>query len=194
MPDFEFVVISIIPKPAWRLGQLATFDILSFRRQFSKDMERCRIPFAVGGIDFSFNEHKTQLFPSRWVPHFWILANRANRVRWEILLRKAYPANRWVLRPVKIETWDGKRRALGYALKTNFSRRISLTGTRHYRRGERTCKITTYDRLRVRERLELYQFLAKIGLGARIIVLGVDAQEWPTRIDREITQFPDETD
>jgi hypothetical protein len=100
-----------------------------------------------------------------------------NRPRWEALLRRYFSRTRTVLRPVKIQDWDGDRAAIGYALKYQFGRRISDLGLRSS--GERVCKVTSYDRLRSRERVELYSYLHEIGLGARILSMGIESSPPP---------------
>jgi hypothetical protein len=133
--------------------------------------------FGVGGIDFTYNEHRDGNFPSHWAPHIWLLTNKLNRARWEILLRKQFVRTRAIRRPVKINDWDGNRAAIGYSLKYKFGRRISDLG----QRGEaaRICRVTAYDRLRSAERFELYSYLDHIGLGSRILLMGIESGRPP---------------
>jgi hypothetical protein len=78
---------------------------------------------------------------------------------------------------VKIQDWDGDPAAIGYALKYRFNRRISTTGYRP--QDTRLCKITNYDRLRSHERFELYSYLHEVGLGSRILLMGVNIDDPP---------------
>jgi hypothetical protein len=178
-PTEDFVAVSVVPSASFEIGELHKLDIRNFRADFAERLHKSRIDFAVGGIDFTLNEHRKGRFPAHWAPHFWFLANRYNRARWEVLLRRTFVRTPTVPRPIKIQLWDGRRAALGYALKTQFGRRISRLGYRQYGDGTRRCKITCYDRLRSAERFELYTFLAQIGLGSRILMIGIDTQHWP---------------
>jgi hypothetical protein len=178
-PAEDFLAVSIVPGTSFEIGELRRLDIETFRDDLAERLRQSRIHFAVGGIDFTLNEHKDRRFRTHWAPHFWLLVHRYNRSRWEVLLRRSFIRTPTVPRPIKIQLWDGRRAALGYALKTQFGRRISSLGYRQHGDGTRRCKITTYDRLRSSERSELYTFLAKIGLQSRILMIGVDTQRWP---------------
>ena len=173
VPSEQFVVASIVPRRFYELGRLRELQLPEFRVFLEKVLAEGGVGLALGGIDFSFNEHKFDAFQARWSPHFWVLIHRRNRPVWERSLRIAYRSAKAVPRPVKVKDWDGKMRAVGYAFKTNFSRRNSSETQRNYRNGKRTCKNTTYDRLRVEERRELFAYLHGIGLEARLVLLGI---------------------
>jgi hypothetical protein len=178
-PTNDFLAVSIVPGVSFEGGALSDLTATSFLNDFADRLSASSVHFAVGGMDFTFNEHRNRRFIAHWSPHFWFLTNRYNRVRWEALLRRTFVRTLTVPRPIKIQLWDGRRAALGYALKTQFGRRISRLGYRQYGDGTRRCKITCYDRLRSAERFELYTLLAQIGLGSRILLIGIDTQHWP---------------
>ena len=140
-------------------------------------LQRSRIGFCIGGIDFSYNESRRCDFLSHWSPHIWFLTSKIHRARWETLLRGVFLRSRAIPRPVKIQDWDGELGAIGYSLKYEFKRRISAMGRRS--QSTRVCKVTSYDRLRSHERFELYSYLHRIGLGSRILLMGVEADPSP---------------
>lgn len=176
-PSTEFVTLSLVPNWPVALGDLSKLPITEFRDDLGEKLARSKIHFCVGGIDFTYNEHRHQKFAPHWSPHIWLLANHQNRRRWEVLLRRVFVRTAAIQRPVKIQEWDGRRGAIGYSLKYQFGRRISDVGIRSHSR--RACKITTYDRLRSAERFELYSYLHQIGLGARILLIGVNMDSPP---------------
>jgi hypothetical protein len=128
------------------------------------------VDFAAGGIDFSFNEDEIGTVGSHWCAHLWVILPDRNRCRWEPALRLANPASEAVLRPIKINTYDGRNEALAYALKTTFKRRISVHQER--RIGNIQQRNTSEQDLRVAERIPLYTYLDSIGLHARVFLLG----------------------
>jgi hypothetical protein len=176
-PTSEFVLLSVIPNLPVLLGALSRLSITDFTDSIGLKLAKSRMHFGLGGVDFTYNEHRDGHFSSHWAPHVWMLTNKYNRARWETLLRRKFVRTQAIRRPVKINEWDGNRAAIGYSLKYKFGRRISDVG----QRGEaaRVCKITTYDRLRSAERFELYSYLNEIGLGSRILLMGIESSRPP---------------
>jgi hypothetical protein len=176
-PTSEFVTVSLVPNSPFPLDALSQLPILEFTNSVGERLTRSKISFCVGGVDFSFNESRRGDFPPHWSPHIWLLTDKFNRARWEMRLRRYFKRSRATPRPVKIQDWDGDLAAIGYSLKYGFSRRISTLGRRS--QNTRECKVTNYDRLRSHERFELYSYLHRIGLGSRILLMGVEANNPP---------------
>jgi hypothetical protein len=166
-----------VPKAPIRLGALSQLPIIDFTESVGARLARSRLSFCVGGVDFSFNESRRGDFSPHWSPHIWFLTDKSNQARWEVRLRRYFVRSPAVPRPVKIQQWDGDLAAIGYSLKYEFRRRISNVGRRE--QGARLCKVTNYDRLRSHERFELYSYLHKIGLGSRILLIGVEVDNPP---------------
>ncbi len=178
-PSTEFSCLSLVPtQHQIPFGKLSALSILNVKNEVSRALYDCKIPFAIGGLDFSFNEDKEGRFLPHWSPHFWLSVPSYNRSRWEILLRRSFPKSIAVPRPIRTAPWDGSRRALGYAVKTDFQRRITYDKPMAYRDSWRMCRNSRKDRLRAAERVELYQSLHHISPSARIILLGVDPENW----------------
>lgn len=176
-PTSEFVTVSLVPNAPFSFGALSQLPIAEFRENVGGRLNRSKISFCVGGVDFSLNESRRGDFPSHWSPHVWLLTDKFNRARWEMRLRHQFERSRAAPRPVKIQDWDGDLAAIGYSLKYEFKRRISKMGRRS--QDTRICKITSYDRLRSRERFELYSYLHRIGLGSRILLMGIETDNPP---------------
>ena len=177
VPAQEYDAVSVVGRTHRRLGRLHTLSLYKFQRYLRRALRRGHAGIAVGGIDFSFNEFPRTNQVSRWVPQFWLLIHNANRARWENVLRKKYPARALVPRPIKIQSWDGNIAAAGYALKTSFIRRRMIQTGRYVRGEWLLCRNTTHDRLRAAERVELFRYLHKVGLEARIVLLDVSKVE-----------------
>ncbi len=178
-PPSEFQLVSLVP-PEFGIANLKTFSIEAFRNSLADRLASSGIASVIGGIDYSLNEHAEGRFEAYWSPHVWFLTTSYRSYRWSALLRQTFPGTSLTPRPIKIEDWDGRRRAIGYSLKYEFQRRISLTDTRQRRGGgTRKCRATRYDRLRSAERFELYSHLHEIGLGARLLLMGFETNSWP---------------
>lgn len=172
-PHTDYAAVSIVTRTYRRTGKLASLPLEGLVARLHRACNKGRILIAIGGVDFSFNEHLSKGHDGRWVPQFWLLVHVGNRARWERAFRRIYQPRQNVPRPVKILIWDGNIDALGYSLKTNFVRRIS-TRTERFARGKfRSCKNTRADRLRAAERVELFQYLHSLGLEARLVLFGV---------------------
>jgi hypothetical protein len=160
-PTHAHVTISLIPNIQANFGALARLPVTDITDLIERKLTKSRLRLCIGGIDFSFNEHRQGTIGPHWAPHIWLLASNYNQARWERLLRRHFQRTQSILRPVKIQDWDGDRSAIGYALKYKFGRRISGIGVRS--QGTRTCKVTDYDRLRSKERFELYTGWVLVG-------------------------------
>ena len=176
-PTSDFVTVSLVPNAPFSLATLSQLPIADFTESVGERLARSNIYFCVGGVDFSFNESRRGDFPPHWSPHIWLLTNKFNRARWEVRLRSLFQHSQATPRPVKIQDWDGDLAALGYSLKYRFNRRISTVGRRS--QDTRVCRVTNYDRLRSQERFELYSYLHEIGLGSRILLMGIETDDPP---------------
>lgn len=169
-PSSNYSLVSLIPPVSAELGALDRLSIADFRRDIASRLSQSRLSFAFGGIDFSLNEHEQGKFHPHWSPHVWLVVSNFMFARWSVLLSGAFPRIESVPRPIRIQAWDGARRALGYALKYSFPRRISYTASRPYKNGIRKCQNTRNDELRSSERFELYSYLDQISLGSRVFL------------------------
>lgn len=200
-PSSDFSLVSLIPNMTAQVGALDRLSIAEFRRDIASKLAESRLSFAFGGIDFSLNEHQDGKFDPYWAPHVWLVVSNVMYERWSVLLSAVFPKSRTILRPMRIQAWNGKRRALGYALKYNFDRRISYTTARSYLNGVRECRNTRKDKLRSSERFELYSYLDQISIGSRIFLsqdddpeiasirLQVNRIKIPTKIETRLTKL-----
>ena len=127
---------------------------------------------AIGGFDVSANEDATVGFAPHYRPHAWLLIPTSQIARCDSVFRQHFPPSTTVRRPVVMQTFDGDRRGLAYALKGDFERRISLP--REVQSDETVKRRNTRHRsLLARQKLELALALDRLGLDARMFFLGL---------------------
>ena len=127
---------------------------------------------AIGGFDVSANEDAAVGFAPHYRPHAWLLIPTSQIAQCESVFRQHFPPSATVRRPVMMQTFDGNRRGLAYALKGDFERRISLP--REVQSDETVKRRNTRHRaLLARQKLELALALDRIGLDARMLFFGL---------------------
>src|SRR6476469_811592 len=76
----ELVVTTIVPCDARRPPrQLSSFNIINLQRRLKYALEKARIPDALGGIDFSFNEDREGKYQPVWSVHFHLITSRESK-------------------------------------------------------------------------------------------------------------------
>jgi hypothetical protein len=149
------------------VGELTPEHIQAARRKIQNILTKAGITNYIGGIDFSANEDENGAFEPYYQIQSWILAptNQVNSAERE--LRKLFPRSENIPRPVIIQKWDGDQAALGYALKSEFDRRVCIMC--EDKSGLRNSYRDTRDRhLRVEQQIELLIALDRAGLHARL--------------------------
>ena len=141
------------------------------RRHLRFSLKAAGIRQAIGGFDISMNEHENGKFVPHWRPHAWILVTTKNPRRLRKHLKTRFPASKRVRRPLRIVRYDGSPTALAYALKTDFSRRVSLPRKR--KSDSITTRRNTRNRpLRSTQKVELALALHRAGLADRVFQFG----------------------
>jgi hypothetical protein len=147
--------------------------------QLIEAIEAARISKAIGGFDITLNEHQKRKFAPHWQPHAWILVPKKEIRRRHMTFRKHFPkAIPAVRRPVMIKRFNGNLAGIAYALKGDFSRRISLPKARR-KDGRGRSRNVRYRPLRARQKLELMLMLDRIGLESRVFLFGVEVIDLP---------------
>jgi hypothetical protein len=83
------------------------------------------IHWIAGALDLSLNDDTQKKLGIAWQPQFFELANVTNREEVSKALRNAYSPTKYVPRPVQMKECDGSARAISYAFKTDFVKRIA---------------------------------------------------------------------
>jgi hypothetical protein len=147
--------------------------------QLIEAIEAARISKAIGGFDITLNEHQKRKFAPHWQPHAWIFVLKKEIRLGEEAFRAQFPqAIPRVRRPVMIKRFNGNLAGIAYALKGDFSRRISLPKARR-RDGKGRSRNVRYRPLRARQKLELMLMLDRIGLESRVFLFGVVVIDLP---------------
>lgn len=140
--------------PEDRLHTLHTTRILKgLRYVLGKSSD---ISWAAGGIDLSLNDDTQKGGNTSWVPQFYGFVATPNIAVLTDLLRKRYPKTEQSPRPVRIVECDGSTKALSYAFKPAFVRRISYKDTGHHGRWD-TRKVSLSPKHHVQAMLWQYQ-------------------------------------
>lgn len=124
------------------------------------------ISAALGAIDLSFDEavDASGTWVRRRCAHAHLLVPAKESKQWTDRLRGFFPSTPHVRRPVRVEPWDGNPKAIGYGLRPNLSRRVSIPADGS---GERAN--TRIRPLRVDQRVEAALVLDRFGLTSRIV-------------------------
>jgi len=169
----ELVVTTIVPCDAIiPPRQLSSFNIINLQRRLKYALEKAKIPDALGGIDFSFNEDREGKYQPVWSVHFHLITSRESKKAFGKNLRECFLKSDVVRCPVQIKPFENGAYGRSYALKMNFRRRIGYHEIKNKNGKIRKCRNTSSDKLRAAERLELYTYLDKTGLADRVIFRG----------------------
>jgi hypothetical protein len=176
--DLELVAINIVlPDSLVAPGHLGSFSIPNFQRRLKYALDAAGVGMALGGVDFSFNEHRNGRYLPIWAPHAYVVTlakhkHRLSKILSTFLNKGGRHGNR-VPRPVKVVPFHNNAFRRSYALKMRIKRRIGYEQIKVDKSGKiRRRRKTRPERLRAAERLELYLHLDKIGLAQRAIFRG----------------------
>jgi len=168
----ELVAVSIT-SPVWRSepGHLDTFDLSKMRKEAIEAIEQTEeVQSAILGLDMSMNDDTEKGFGLTWQGQLYGFARVSDRRAFSKSLRRSFPRDERVTRPVLVKPCDGTTRAFSYAIKPEFVRRITFWGDGKTQTGEpRKCWRTRKVSLKAREEVELRLFLDQIGLSKRLL-------------------------
>jgi hypothetical protein len=146
----------------------------TLKGQLGTALDNSGIKFAVGGFDISLNEHEAGAFSPHWKPHASLFIHDAYIRVAGAWLRAHFPKEKSAVpSPVKTYAWDGNLRAIAYALKGNFHRRITLASTTNAE-GQRQRRNVRYRDLKAEQKVELLIALNRIGLYRRLFLHGAE--------------------
>jgi hypothetical protein len=174
LPKARLVALSIIPaKSIARPGQLTKISVANCQRRLKYALQQTGIKVVIGGMDFSFNEDEHGKYKPFWCQHYYLITSTHDKSKLLKALKAFFPKTKAIPRSIKIPPFDNKSRRRSYALKTIFTRRIGYDEIKTNASGKkRKYRNTRRDRLRSRERFELFMHLDKIGLAQRVVFFG----------------------
>lgn len=160
-------------------------------RQLRAALRKARISLAIGGFDISMNEHQSGVFTPHWKPHAWVFVSEQEVLAKEKVLRAEFPKEKEAVpKPVMIKNWDGDIRAIAYATKAMFNRRVSLPRQQGKDGGATKRKNVRYRDLRAHQKMELLLALDRIGLRRRLFLYRAKLQETGDMSDSEVAIRP----
>ncbi|MBL0404414.1 hypothetical protein JKG68_10580 [Microvirga aerilata] len=166
-------ILSLVPPDqGMPIGQFGPEVLPAMANRVRKAMEKAGITIAVGGLDFSANEHEADEFTPYYQPQLWVLIPRHEARKSKANLLAVFPPTHTTRRPVKILKWNGNRAALAYAIKSKFNRRMTYDREASDNGSQHACQNTRHRPLRVEQQIELMIALDQAGLNARLFMRG----------------------
>ncbi len=171
----ELVSISIaFPKHRVSEDQLTTLDTTSIKRVLYETVRAADgLAWMAGGIDLSLNDDTAKGGGVYWQPQFFGFAAVTDPGALAKVLRDRFAATKAMLRPVQIKSCDGSTKAISYALKPEFVRRIAYRTEVGPPGDRRKCWTTRKVSLRPREHVRAMLWMHKVGLGGRMFLHGL---------------------
>jgi hypothetical protein len=174
-PEREKIVcVSVVPTDGMvPKGKLTTDQHARNIRRWRDTLARVGVTWFLGATDWSFNEHASRRYPPTWQEHFYGFTVTDDPAQLKKGLKKQFPPTDAIPRPVRVEAWDGNKKAVRYMLKPVFWRRIATDeGQRHDKDSaeKRGCRATDKQPLRSAEKHELLMLLAEIGIQGRFLM------------------------
>jgi hypothetical protein len=142
-------------------------------RRWKEALGRAGVTWFVGGSDWSFNEHQDDRYPKHISAHFYGFTATTDLEDLKKKLQHQFTKTDAILRPVKVQEWDGKKRPIRYMMKAKFFRRIGSDEGQRFNKdkGEnRSCRSTDKQPLKSSQRRELLLHLDQIGLQGRLVL------------------------
>lgn len=166
--------VSIVPADGiTNPGQLSPAQHHRDIRRWKEALGRAGLAWFLGGSDWSFNEHDEDRYPKHISHHFYGFTTTPDPEDLKKKLQQQFPKTDVIPRPVKVQEWDGKKRPIGYMVKSEFWRRIGSDDGERFNKDKganRSCRATDKQPLRSSQRRELLLHLDQIGLQGRLML------------------------
>jgi hypothetical protein len=171
----ELASVSIaFPKHRTAEDRLNVLGTTKLKRSLSETMNNANgLAWMAGGIDLSLNDDTQKKLDIAWQPQFYGFADVTSVETLSKMLRDTYSPTKSVPRPVQMKECDGSVRAISYALKTEFVRRIAYRAIVGPPENRRKCWHTRKVSLRPVEHVRAMLWLHRIGLAGRLFLRGV---------------------
>jgi len=162
------------PKHRTAEDQLRVLSTTKLERSLSETIKNANgLAWMVGGIDLSLNDDPQKDQGIAWQPQLYGFAYATNVAALSKVLRDTYSPTKKAPRPVQIKECDGSAKAISYALKTEFGRRIAYRTIVGPPENRRKCWHTRKVSLRPVEHVRATLWLHRIGLAGRLFLRGV---------------------
>jgi hypothetical protein len=170
------VCLSIVPADGIVApGQLSPAQHQRNVRRWKEALGRAGVAWFIGGSDWSFNEHEDNRYPRHISHHFYGFTATSDPDDLKKRLQAQFPKTDAIPRPVKVQVWDGKKKAIRYMAKSEFYRRIGSDDGQRFNKAngkDRSCRATDKQPLRSSQKRELLLHLDQIGFQGRLMCGG----------------------
>jgi hypothetical protein len=168
------VCVSVVPADGIiNSGQLSAAQHQRNTRRWKEALGRAGVTWFIGGSDWSFNEHQDDRYRRHIAHHFYGFTSTTDPDDLRKRLQAQFPKTDAIPRPVKVQSWDGDRKAIRYMIKANFRRRIGSDEGQRFNKANgknRSCRATDKQPLRSSQKRELLSHLDQIGLQGRLML------------------------
>jgi len=170
----KIVCVSVVPADGIiNSGQLSAAQHQRNTRRWKEALGRAGVTWFIGGSDWSFNEHQDDRYRRHIAHHFYGFTSTTDPDDLRKRLQAQFPKTDAIPRPVKVQSWDGDRKAIRYMIKANFRRRIGSDEGQRFNKANgknRSCRATDKQPLRSSQKRELLSHLDQIGLQGRLML------------------------
>jgi hypothetical protein len=172
--DGEVMAISaVMPSAVVPIGELNRFNPTNLARRIRYALDKAKVAWVVGCIDYCVNFHEADRYEPHWSVHLHGFTVTDDQTALRQRLVEAIRKSDAIPRPVRVTPWNGSKKAIRYALKTTFQRRKGIDNARRFNAATgkwRTCRATKTQRLLAAEKLELALHLDRIGWEGRLFM------------------------
>lgn len=148
-------------------------------KRIANAFQRAGLGFSIGAFDFSFNEEKPSEssineIPARLVVHLWAFSKSSEIEAARKVLKKVFPKTSKTPRPLKTYAYNGNLKAIAYAYKGDFTRRVTVPAKTNSDGKTVSRRNTRLRPLRAWQKVELAVLLNRLGLYDRLILRDVE--------------------
>jgi hypothetical protein len=114
-PSGDTIVVCVSVVPADSTSELDHLSLGQNQRNvqcWKEILARAGIAWFIGASDWSANEHKQQRYGPHWSHHFYGFTVTDDVDKLKQRLGEQFPTTDAIPRPVKVQAWDGKGRAI----------------------------------------------------------------------------------
>jgi hypothetical protein len=155
------------------------------RKALKTAFKEAGIKTGLIALDATFNEDKRPPtagftpFKTHLAPHAWGLTPAKEFEAGRAELRRHFPVNDVVPKPILAKSYDGNLAALAYGLKTTFQRRQTLPKKLRKDGSTKKRRNTRLRAMTADQKVQLMIALHKAGLRRRLLLRGVEIAAGP---------------
>ena len=153
--------------------KLDELNPVSVKRSISATINKSNVTWVVGGIDLSLNDDTQKNQEIAWQPQLYAIAQVTDLDILSTALSDKYKSTKIVRRPVQAKKCDGTARAISYAFKTQFVRRVAYRTKVGPPGNRRKCWHTRKVFLCPSEHVHALLWMHSVGFSGRLFLHGL---------------------